>query len=135
MIRGYFYRRTEKQSFYIIAPVELYGQSRQFVRLERRPREIIAAPVDTVFAVIDTLIGKQYLQQGNAPAIRTPGMADPRRMGVADISRILPVGSTAGTGHVVLGTVCQYLKFFHKSLHFHPLHSKAASLGLRPRLL
>ena len=90
MIRGYFYRRTEKQSFYIIAPVELYGQSRQFVRLEGRPREIIAAPIDTVFAVIDTLIGKQYLQQGNAPAIRTPGMADPRRMSVADISCILP---------------------------------------------
>ena len=55
--------RTQKQSFNIISPVKLHRQPAYLLRGKGSPFYIIGCTIDTVFAVIDTLIRKKNLQK------------------------------------------------------------------------
>ena len=100
----------EKQSLNIVPPVEADGQLRQLPRRKRRPPRVIAAPVDAVFAVEDTHIGHQHLQQCDAAPVCGEAVAAPGNGGgcVAGHAGSGAAPHTAGgAGGIVLGRIRQ----------------------------
>ena len=59
----------EKEPFNIVAPVELDGQVGKLLGREGRAARFVRAPVDTVFAVVHTVVREQYLEQRDAPSV------------------------------------------------------------------
>ena len=56
------YPGTQEQTFYIVTPVKFHRQITHLVRRKGGTRHVVRPSVDTVPAVIDALVGKQYLQ-------------------------------------------------------------------------
>ena len=54
---------TEKQTFYIVATIELHRQLHQFGYGEGGTRKVVTTPVDAVGAIVDAVIGKHDFQQ------------------------------------------------------------------------
>ena len=49
---------TQKQSFNIVAPVELHRKGADLLWCKGGPGNVIAAPVQAIFAVMNTFVGK-----------------------------------------------------------------------------
>ena len=111
--------RREKQSFDVVAPVELDGQLGQLVRREGGPPDVVAAPVDAVGAVVNADVGEHDFQQRDAAAVgrERVAYAPPRR--AAHIARTAAARDAARRArNVVFGRFGQHLEFFEHGL-FH----------------
>ena len=110
IVRAAQYTAGKKQPFDVIPPVKTDGQLCKLSRRERRPPRVVAAPIDTIFAVEGADIGHQYLQQRDAAAIRRKAVAasGDGGGGVADHAGSGPALHTAGgAGRIVLGGIRQ----------------------------
>ena len=58
VVRRAQYRAGKEQPFNVVAAVKLHGQLTDLIRRKRCPLHIIGAPVQTIPAVKNTLIGK-----------------------------------------------------------------------------
>ena len=123
MIRTFQHTRAQKQAFYVIAPVKFHRQCTDLVRRKGGPGHIVAPSVNAVFAVIDALICKQDLQQGNASPVRGEAVAYPRLGAAPYASAVIGALGPAGrAGHVIFGRVSQYFQFVsygYRLLKFH----------------
>ena len=100
----------QEQALDIIAPVEPDGQLRQLPGGEGRPAGIVGPAVDAVFAVVDTAIGHQHLQQGDAAPVGREAVAAACQggAGVADHARPgAPANAAGGAGRVIFGRIGQ----------------------------
>ena len=102
---------TEKQAFDIVSPVKFNCQFHQFGHRQGGAGKIIAAPVDAVGTVVNTIIGQHDFEQGDAPSVFGKTVADsPSSYGIAQHARFVGAHCTAGcTGYIVLGGFCQNL--------------------------
>src|SRR5699024_7897877 len=97
----------------IVSLVKLHGQAADLIGRKSGAQNIAGAAVYTIFAVIDTLIRKQDLQQGDTPAVSGKAVADSRRRGIPD-KALFPaaVYAAGGAGNVIFGRVRKNLQFF-----------------------
>ena len=96
---------------------------RQFCQLPWRKccaGGIVRAAVDTVFAVIDAVVGHQHLEQRNASPIGSKAVADSTCDTGADPTFDTgPIDTTGGAGNIVFCRGGKYLEFFHY-VHIQP---------------
>ena len=121
----------QEQALNIVAAVELHGQLRQLPGRKGGAAGIVGPAIDTVLAVVDTAIGHQHLQQGDAPSVGGKAVAASGDGGgrVADFPGLVtPAHTAGGTGGVILGGVGQYGQLFQR-VHI-SLRSAAATAGL-----
>ncbi len=120
IVRANQHAGGQEQTLDIVPAVKLDGQLRQLLRGEHRPAGIVGTAVDAVFAVVDTAVGHQHLQQGHAPPVAGKGVAASGDGGgrVADMPRLMaPLGSAGGTGSIVfcrVGQNGQFLQDIHR---------------------
>jgi hypothetical protein len=57
MIRRFYYPGTKKKSFNIIAAIKFYGKGHQFIYTKSCALNIVAAAVDTISTIVNTIIG------------------------------------------------------------------------------
>ena len=113
VIRALEHAGAQKKALDIIAPVELHRQTAYLVRRKSRARHVVGTAVDTVPAVINTLIRKKDLQKGNASPVRREAVAQARVNGVAQLSRpASALHAAGGTGHVILRGVREDSQLF-----------------------
>ena len=62
--------RAQKQPLDVIPAVKFNGELTHLIRRKGSPHHIIGTAVHTIFAIIDTLVGKQNLEKGNTTAVR-----------------------------------------------------------------
>ncbi|MPL99232.1 hypothetical protein SDC9_45449 [bioreactor metagenome] len=106
---------AEKEPFDIVSPVHLDGQVREFPGSEGGPRDVGAPPVHAVGAVENAVVGEQDLEQGDAPSVVGPAMADAAEGGAAHGAP--PSGASAGrAGHVVFRSFGEHREL-SQSLH------------------
>ncbi|EGF57491.1 conserved domain protein [Bacteroides fluxus YIT 12057] len=120
IIRITYHTATEKQSFYIIAPVEFHGQVHKLTDRKSGPRKIIAATVDAIGTIIDAIVGKHHLEQRDATPVLGKAMANaPSAYDIAQHARLVGAHCTAGsTRDVILRRLRQYLQFIeHIFIH------------------
>src|SRR5690606_30202028 len=120
--------RAQEQPVDVVAPVEVEREIDHFARQEPRARHVAGSPVDTVLAVVLAEIGKQYLQQRDAPAVGRETVADARARAGAQPRAPFGVAArraAAGAGRVVLGGVSQNFKL---GGDFHILYIYTAKL-------
>ena len=103
----------EEKPLDVVAAIELDGQFGQFARREGGARNVVAAAVDAVGAVVDAIIGKHHFEQGDTTAVLGKTMADapathsvPQHTCLAGAHR-----TTGGARDVILCRLCQYLQF------------------------
>lgn len=96
VIRALENTRAEKQPLNIIAAIEINGEINHLLYRKRRATHIITAPAHTIGAVIDTVIGKQDFQQGNAAAVLGITVANTHTIRIAQ--PFIVIGTFAATG-------------------------------------
>ena len=106
--------------------VEAEGEGDDFLHREARPLDIGGPAIDAVDAVIDTAIGEQDFQQGNAAAVRRIGVANPHALGTADSGclavRTAFFGAGTGAGRIVFRGIRKDFEFaeqVHVSSYVH----------------
>ena len=105
---------AEEEPLDEVALVEIEREPHHLVRREARALHIAGSAVDAVVAVVKARVRQEHLQQRNATAIRSVGMADAGPAGGANplsAARILPRRTAAGAGGVVLGGVGEDFEF------------------------
>ena len=121
---------TEKKTFDVIAAIEFHREFYQFRHGKRSAGKVVATAVDTIGAVIDTVIGEHYLQQGYAPPVLGKTVAyPPSSHRIAQHARLIGAHCAAGrTGNIVFGGLRKYLEFGKDVfVHNFPLYKKEAS--------
>ena len=109
----------EEETLNIISAVEIDRKVCKLFRCERGAFRIIAAAVDTVFAVIYAAVRHQNFQQSDTAAVRRKGVATPCHRGrsVANVSLFRCTVSAAGsTGGIIFGCIGQDRQFL-KNIH------------------
>ena len=111
--------RREEQPLDVVAAEKLDRQLGQLAGSEGGARDVVAAAVDAVGAVVDADVGEHDLQQRDAASVGREGVADapPRR--AAHIARTAAARDAARrTRNVVFGRLGQHLEFFqHGRFH------------------
>ena len=98
----------EEESLDVVAPVKADGELRQLPWGEGGPAHIAGAAVDAVGAVVDAPVGKQHLEQGDAPAVGGEGVAASGGQGAPQAAGpARPIQPAGGARRVVLGRVGQ----------------------------
>lgn len=67
---------AEEEAFDVVTLVEVEGELDDFVCGEDGAADVAGSTVDAVVAVVDAGVGKEELEQGNAAAVRSIGVAD-----------------------------------------------------------
>ncbi len=107
--------RTQKKAFDVISPVKLNSQFSQFLGCKSRAHDIVTAPVGTVCAVINTVIGQEYLKQRDAPPVGSEAVTNAPAGGCAYPILHASAGSSARcTRHIVLGGIGKDLQFIER---------------------
>ena len=111
--------RREEKPLDVVAAIELDGQFGQFARREGGARNVVAAAVDAVGAVVDADVGEHDLQQRDAASVGREGVADAPPRGAAHPARTMLARHAARSArNVVFGRLGQHLEFFeHRLLH------------------
>ena len=86
---------TQKQSFDIISFIKFNGQFTDFLRRESGALYIIAGSVDTIFAIIGTMICHQDLEKGDTSSVCSKTMTDAACFCIAELSFLSPAAGTA----------------------------------------
>ena len=104
---------AQEKPFDIVAAIELHGEVYKLGHRQRGTRQVVAAAVDAVGAVVDAIIGKHHFEQGDTTAVLGKTMADapathsvPQHACLAGAHR-----TTGGARDVILCRLCQYLQF------------------------
>lgn len=105
--------QAKEKPFDIVAAIELHGEVYKLGHRQRGTRQVVAAAVDAVGAVVDAIIGKHHFEQGDTTAVLGKTMADapathsvPQHACLAGAHR-----TTGGARDVILCRLCQYLQF------------------------
>ena len=104
---------TQKQPLNKISAVKFHGQLTDLLRSEGSTNHIIGGTVHAVAAIIDALVGKQNLQQGDASAVRREAVTDSRSFAVSHMLSIaFSVNAAGRTRHIILGRIRENIQFF-----------------------
>ncbi len=107
--------RAEEESLDVIPSVHLDGQVGEFPGSKGCPRDVGAPPIHAVGAVENAVVGEQDLEQGDAPPVVGPAMADAAEGRAAHGAP--PPGASAGrAGHVVFRSFGEHREL-SQSLH------------------
>jgi hypothetical protein len=100
--------RTQKEALYVVAAIKIHGQINDLTRRKGCAGNIVAAPVDTIGAVVNAKIAEQDFEQGNATTIIGVRMANAGWRRIAQSATgILSAAATRCTGHVIFGGIRQ----------------------------
>ena len=104
---------AQEKPFDVVAAIKLHGEVHKLGHRQRGTRQVVAAAVDAVGAVVDAIIGKHHFEQGNAPTVLGKAVTDtPTAHSVPQHTRLAGAHrTTGGTRDVILCRLCQYLQF------------------------
>ena len=96
---------TEEESLDIVAPIKVERKGDDFVGGESGTGNVVAPAIGTVGAVIHAAVGKEEFEQGNAPTVIGPTMANTAGRGVAHaaVRRTPSAAAAGGAGGVIAG--------------------------------
>lgn len=108
---------AEEEAFDVVTLVEVESELYHFLRSEARAWGVAGAPVDAVVAVVNTGVGEENLEEGDAASVGGVAVADSCSAGGAEGFRILSrgvslVGAATGAGGVVFGGVGENRELF-----------------------
>ena len=86
---------TQEQPFDIISFVKFNGQFTNLLRCKSGALYIIAGSVDTIFAIIGTMICHQDLEKGDTSSVCSKTMTDAACFCIAELSFLSPAAGTA----------------------------------------
>ena len=119
--------RTQKEALDVIAPVEVDGQRDDLAGCKGRPGNIVSEPIDAIGAVEDTHVGVKNLQQRDATAVFSVGVADTGGRGITQTTtRIFSPTAAGRTGYIVFGGIGQYGQFVFDAHQFARPRSRAS---------
>ena len=67
---------AQEKPFDVVAAIKLHGEVHKLGHRQRGTRQVVAAAVDAVGAVVDAIIGKHHFEQGNATAVLGKAVTD-----------------------------------------------------------
>ena len=113
-----YHARTQEKALYIITPIKLHGYPDKLGDRECSPRDIVAPSVDTICAIVLTIIRKHHLQQRYAsPVSRKAVTYTDASYGIAyTFAIVTPDSAARRTRDVIFGGSSEYLQFFESSL-------------------
>src|SRR6476469_110206 len=76
--------RAQEQTFDVVPAIKIQGKADNFLDGKPGARDIARNSIDAIQAVVDAVVRKQDLQEGNTAAIRGVTVTDPRAGGGSD---------------------------------------------------